>query len=49
MSHFLRLNGYDLAIEDSRTWADQIIELVEHRIGEEDFVRIVRPFIVVVG
>ena len=44
--HFLRLNGYDLAIEDSRPWADEIIALVEHRSSEEDFVRTVRPFVV---
>ena len=46
MWHFLRLNGYDLAIEDSRPWADRIIALVEHRASEEDFVRVVRPFVV---
>ena len=46
MWHFLRLNGYDLAIEDSRPWADRIIALVEHRLSEEDFVHAVRPFVV---
>ena len=46
MLHFLRLNGYDLAIDDSRSWADEIIALVEHRSTEEDFVRVVRPFVV---
>jgi hypothetical protein len=46
MWHFLRLNGYDLAIEDSRPRADQIIALVEHRSSDEDFVRAVRPFVV---
>jgi len=46
MWHFLRLNGYDLAIEDSRPWADKKIALVEHRSSEEDFVRTVRPFVV---
>ena len=40
------LNGFDLAIEDSRPWADEIIALVEHRSTEEDFVRVVRPFVV---
>ena len=44
--HFLRLNGYDLAVEDSEMWADQVISLIEHRSTEEDFVRAVRPFIV---
>ena len=47
MVQFLKINGYDLAIEDSRPWADQIIALVEHRSSEEDFVRAVRPFVVV--
>ena len=46
MWHFLRLNGYDLAIEDSRHWADTIIALVEHRSSEDQFVRAVRPFVV---
>jgi death-on-curing protein len=46
MWHFLRLNGYDLAIEDSRPWADRIIALVEHRSSEDDFVCAVRPFVV---
>lgn len=46
MVQFLKVNGYDLAIEDSRPWADRIIALVEHRSSEEDFVRAVRPFVV---
>jgi death on curing protein len=47
MWHFLRLNGYDLAIEDSRSWAEAIIALVEHRSSEDEFVRAVRPFVIV--
>jgi death-on-curing protein len=47
--HFLRINGYDLSIDDSQPWADAVIGLVEHRTSEEDFVRILRPFIVPVG
>lgn len=43
--HFLRINGYDLSIDDSQPWADVVIELVEHRIAEEDFMRAVRPFV----
>jgi death-on-curing protein len=43
---FLNGNGYDLAVEDSAAWADTIIALVEHRIAEEDFVRVIRPFVV---
>jgi death-on-curing protein len=46
MWHFLRLNGYDLAIEDSQAWADPVIALIEHRSTEEDFVRALRPFVV---
>ena len=49
MWHFLRLNGYDLAIEDSLRWAEEIIRLVEHRSTEEDFVRRIRPFVVAAG
>ena len=44
--HFLRINGYDLSINDSEPWADAVIELVEHRATEEDFVRRLRPFVV---
>ena len=46
MWHFLRQNGYDLAIEDTTRWADEVIALVEHRSTEEDFVRVLRPFVV---
>jgi death-on-curing protein len=46
MWHFLRLNGYDLAIGDTTRWADEIIALVEHRITEEDFVGAIRPFVI---
>jgi death-on-curing protein len=47
--HFLRISGYDLSIDDSQPWADAVIELVEHRIAEEDFVRMLRPYVVAVG
>ena len=46
MIQFLMINGYELAIEDSSPWADAVIELVEHRSTENDFMRIIRPFIV---
>ena len=46
MWHFLRLNGYDLAIEDSQAWADPVIALIEHRSSEEDFVHVIRPYVV---
>ena len=35
--HFLRLNGYDLAFEDSAKWEEPVVALVEHRFAEEDF------------
>ena len=43
---FLRANGYDTAFDDTISWAEEIIDLVEHRSREEDFVRAVRPFVV---
>jgi prophage maintenance system killer protein len=46
MWHFLRLNGYDLAIEDTETWADAVISLIEHRSTEEDFAQALRPVVV---
>jgi death on curing protein len=46
MWHFLRQNGYDLAIDDTARWADEVIALVEHRSTEDDFVRAIRPFVV---
>jgi death on curing protein len=42
--HFLRINGYKLAIDDSQRWADEVIVLVEHRTSEGEFVRVIRPF-----
>ena len=44
---FLRANGYNITLDDTIAWADEIIALVEHRSSEEDFVRAVRPFVVV--
>ena len=46
MTQFLIIMGYDLAIDDTVTWADEVIALVEHRSSEEDFVRVIRPFVV---
>jgi death on curing protein len=48
MRLFLRANGYDTAFDDSISWADQIISLIEHRSTEEDFARAIRPFVVAV-
>ena len=46
MRLFLQANGYDTSFDDTVSWADEIIALVEHRITEDDFVRAVRPFVV---
>jgi death on curing protein len=46
MIQFINANVYDLAINDTVEWAQQIIALVEHRMTEEDFVRRIRPFVV---
>jgi death-on-curing protein len=46
MWHFLRLNGYDLAIEDSARWEVPVIDLIERRCTEEDFALALRPFVV---
>jgi len=49
MVQFLNVNGYDLAIEDTRSWADAVIALVEHHSTEEDFARAIRPFVIATG
>jgi hypothetical protein len=49
MRLFLRANGHDTAFDDSVSWADEMIALIEHRSTEEDFVRAIRPFVVPVG
>lgn len=46
MRPFLRANGYDTSFDDTVSWADEIIALVEHRLTEEDFVRAIRPCVV---
>ncbi|MBV8738021.1 MAG: type II toxin-antitoxin system death-on-curing family toxin [Alphaproteobacteria bacterium] len=46
MRLFLRANGYDTSFDDTVSWAEEIIALVEHRTTEADFVRTVRPFVV---
>jgi death-on-curing protein len=46
MWHFLRLDGYDLRIDDSQQWAAPVISLIEHHSTEEDFIRVLRPYIV---
>ncbi|MBV8779649.1 MAG: type II toxin-antitoxin system death-on-curing family toxin [Alphaproteobacteria bacterium] len=46
MWHFLRLNGYELDFEDSDYWEGPTVELIEHRLSEEDFADRLRPFVV---
>lgn len=46
MRLFLQANGYDTSFDDATAWAVQIIALVEHRTGEEEFTRALRPFVV---
>jgi death-on-curing protein len=46
MWHFLRLNGYDLAIEDSDAWEVPVIDLIERWFTEDEFALAFRPFVV---
>lgn len=42
----LRINGYDTSFDDSSSWGDQLIALIERRPTEEDFVSAIRAYIV---
>ena len=46
MVQFLMNNGCDVAIEDTLSWAEQVIDFVEHALKEEDFVAAIRPYVV---
>jgi death-on-curing protein len=46
MVQFLIENGWDVAIEDTLPWAQQVISFVEHSSTKEDFVCALRPFVV---
>jgi death-on-curing protein len=46
MRLFLRINGYDTAFDDSVSWADEMISLIEHRSTEEDFARAIQPYVI---
>jgi death on curing protein len=46
MRLFLRANGYDTNFDDTIDWADKMIELLEHKLIEDEFVGLVRPFVV---
>jgi death-on-curing protein len=42
---FLRANGRDTMFDDTVDWADKMIELLEHKLTEEEFIDLLRPFI----
>jgi len=46
MVKFLNANGYDVSFEDVSDWANLVIELVEHKLAEEEFTMRLRPFVV---
>jgi death-on-curing protein len=46
MRLFLRANGYDTTFNDTIDWADKMIELLQHKLTEEQFVELVRPFVI---
>jgi len=46
MVQYLMENGHDLAIDDTRSWADEMVKLIEHHATEEDFVAALHPFVV---
>ena len=46
MVQVLMENGHDLDIQDTRRWADEIIGFVEHRLTEDDFAALIRPYVV---
>jgi death-on-curing protein len=43
---FLRANGHDTAFDDTVSWADEMVKLLERQSSEEDFVALLRPFVV---
>ena len=46
MIQFLMENGWDVTIDDTRFWADEVVGLVEQRLSEEDFAVRLRPFVI---
>lgn len=46
MVQFLIANGLDTSFDDNVSWADAVIRFVERQSTEEDFVRLLRPYIV---
>jgi death on curing protein len=46
MVQLLIANGLDTSFDDRISWADAVISFVEHHSTEDDFVRLLRPFVV---
>jgi prophage maintenance system killer protein len=46
MRLFLRANGYDTIFDDAIDWADEMVRLLERLLREEDFVALIRPYVV---
>jgi death-on-curing protein len=46
MRLFLRANGYDTIFDDTIDWADEMVRLLERFLSEEDFVALIRPYVV---
>jgi death-on-curing protein len=46
MKLFLRANGCDTTFDDTVDWADKMIDLLEHKLTEDEFVELVRSFVV---
>ena len=46
MRLFLRANGYDTAFDDTIDWAEKMIELLEHKLTDDEFIELLRPFVV---
>jgi death-on-curing protein len=43
---FLRANGHDTAFNDTVSWADEMVKLLERQSSEDDFVALLHPFVV---
>jgi death-on-curing protein len=46
MRLFLRANRRDTKFDDTVDWADKMIELLEHKLSRDEFIAVLRPFIV---
>lgn len=46
MRLFLRANGCDTTFDDTVAWADEMVKILDRQSTEEDFVALIRPFVV---